>query len=290
MILDPLVAHAVCAALVLLDQGARALRIKLLTNAIGQPYTFRQGIVTNTVGDAACAVTPMRIGGEPARLGVMLHFGVPATASFIAVAFEVITMWPVTLACAAAVAILFAPGWLEHSAPALLAGLAGLWGWLLLAGVGSVVIWLVVRRSVHVAPRMTRRPWHRARVYWRRMPRGPLVASAFLSFVNLATRTAILPVLMMTLPEPPPLGPAILGSFALLYSQLVLPTPSGAGVVDLGLLAGAAGQVQEGEIELLVWWRFYTSAVGILLGGWAAVRTFGWEAVRRVVRRSTGRG
>jgi uncharacterized membrane protein YbhN (UPF0104 family) len=288
--LDPLVAHGICATLVALDQCARALRIKLLTNAIGHPYTLRQGVLTNTIGDAACAVTPMRIGGEPARLGAMLHFGVPATASFIAVAFEVITMWPVTLVAAAAVAILFAPGWLEHSAPVLFAGIGRLWGWLLLAAGVSVALWLVVRRSVHVAPRMTRRPWRRARVYWRRMPPGPLAASAILSFVNLATRTAILPVLMLALPEPPPLGPAILGSFALLYSQLVLPTPSGAGVVDLGLLAGAAGEVPAGEVELLVWWRFYTTGIGIILGGWAAVRTFGWEGIRRVARRSTGRG
>jgi len=71
----------------------------------------------------------------------------------------------------------------------------------------------------------------------------------------------------------------------LLYSQLFLPTPSGAGVVDLGLLAGAAGDVGPGEVELLVWWRFYTSVVGILLGGWAAVRVFGWAAVRHAFRR-----
>jgi len=284
MTLEPLVAHGICAALVALDQCARALRIRLLTRSIGYPYSLRQGFVTNALGDAACAVTPMRLGGEPARLGAMLHFGVPATATFIALAFEVITMWPVTIVCATVVAVLFAPGWIDHSAPALLEGLGRLWGWLLVAAAVSLVLWLVVRRSVHVAPRMTRRPWRRARVYWRRMPPGPLVASAFLSFINLATRTAILPVLMLSLPEPPPIGPAILGSFALLYSQLFLPTPSGAGVVDLGLLAGAAGEVEGGQVELLVWWRFYTSAIGIVLGAWAAVRTFGWGAVRTAVR------
>jgi len=284
MTLEPLVAHAICAALVVLDQGARALRIKWLTEAIGHPFRGRHALATNAIGDAACAVTPMRLGGEPARLGAMLHYEIPATASFIAVAFEVITMWPVIIAMAIGVAILFAPGWLEHSAPALLAGFGQLWGWFVAAGVVSLGIWMIVRRAVHVAPRVTQRPWRRARVYWRRMPPGPVVAAVILAFINLSARTAILPVLMMTLPEPPPLGPAILGSFALLYSQLILPTPSGAGVVDLGLLAGAAGHVQEGEVELLIWWRFYTSALGIILGGWAAVRTFGWEAVRKAVR------
>ena len=80
-------------------------------------------------------------------------------------------------------------------------------------------------------------------VYWRRMPRWPLVASLPLSFLNLATRVAILPVLAATLPQPPELGPMVLGSFALLYSQLILPTPSGAGAVELGFLGGAAGDL-----------------------------------------------
>ena len=84
MTLDPLPAHAICAALVILDQVARALRIKWLTEAIGHRFRGRHALVTNAIGDAACAVTPMRLGGEPARLGAMLRFGVPATASFIA--------------------------------------------------------------------------------------------------------------------------------------------------------------------------------------------------------------
>ena len=122
------------------------------------------------------------------------------------------------------------------------------------------------------------------------MPRGPLLVSAALGFVNLASRTAILPILMATLPVTPPLGPAILGSFALLYSQLALPTPAGAGIVDLGLLAGAAGNTGAGGLALLIWWRFYTTFIGVGLGGWLAIRTFGWGAVRGVVGRRSGPG
>ena len=109
-------------------------------------------------------------------------------------------------------------------------------------------------------------------VYWRRMPRWPLVASIPLSFLNLATRVAILPVLALTLPSPPALGPLAVGSFALLYSQLVLPTPSGAGAVELGFLGGAAGD-WAGEGWLLLAWRFYTNGIGVLLGVALAGRT-----------------
>jgi uncharacterized membrane protein YbhN (UPF0104 family) len=76
----------------------------------------------------------------------------------------------------------------------------------------------------------------------------------------------------------------ILGSFALLYSQLVLPTPSGAGAVELGFLGGAAGDLGDGEGWLLLAWRFYSNGVGVLLGVWLAVQIYGWPALRKLVR------
>ncbi|MBW8771680.1 MAG: flippase-like domain-containing protein [Gemmatimonadetes bacterium] len=278
-------AHLICGALVAVDLVARALRIRLLTGAIGHPMTFRDAVATNAIGELACAVTPMRLGGEPARLAGLLRAGVPATASFIAVAFEVVTMWPVIIVSALVLGILFAPGWLDATAPGLLRGLLANWGWLAIAGVVSLGIVLVVRRRVHIAPRVTRRPWRRAMVYWRRMPAAPVALAALFAFFNLASRTAILPVLLATLPDPPRFGPALLGSFALLYSQLLLPTPSGVGVVDLGLLAGAAGGVGDDGLGILAWWRFYTTIVGVVVGAWFAVRDFGWGALRNVLRR-----
>ena len=273
-------AHLICGTLVLLDQVARALRVRLLSGALGHPVSLTDAVITNTIGDAACALTPMRIAGEPVRLASLLRAGMPATASFLLIAFEVVTMWPVIIGCGVLVGIWFAPEWLRGTAPLVLAGLARTWGWVVAVGVVSLVAWLVARRWVNITPRLTRRPWQRARVYGRRMPVGALLGSAFLGFLNLASRTAILPVLLATLPEPPPLGPSILGSFALLYSQLALPTPAGAGAVDLGLLAGAAGDTGTSGLEMLIWWRFYTTFIGVLAGGWVAARVFGWDVLR----------
>ena len=277
-------AHALCVGLVVLDQAARALRIRALTGALGHPLRFGEALSTNAIGDAACAVTPMRLGGEPVRIASLLKFGVPATACFVAVGFEVITMWPVIILSAAGIGYWLAPGWIAHTAPLLLRGLARSWVWLALAVVGSLLLVLLVRRRVHLTARVARRPWRRLLVYGRRMPPGVVLLSAVTTFVNVASRTAILPILMATLPVPPPLGPAIVGSFALLFSQMALPTPSGAGVVDLGLLAGAAGSAGGAEVELLIWWRFYTTFVGVALGSWLAVRVFGWEVVRRAFK------
>jgi uncharacterized membrane protein YbhN (UPF0104 family) len=124
----------------------------------------------------------------------------------------------------------------------------------------------------------------RVLVYLRRMPRWPLVASLPLSVIPIAARIAILPVLALTLPSPPPLEPVIFGSFALLYSQMVLPTPSGAGVVELGFLGGAAGELGEGQGWILLAWRFYTNGLGVLLGVWLALSIYGWPVLRKVLR------
>src|SRR5674476_1399022 len=77
------------------------------------------------------------------------------------------------------------------------------------------------------------------------MPAWPLLASAPLTLLGLAARVAILPVLALTLPFPPPIGPLTFGSFALLYAQILVPTPSGAGVIDMGFVGGAVGNLGE---------------------------------------------
>jgi uncharacterized membrane protein YbhN (UPF0104 family) len=148
----------------------------------------------------------------------------------------------------------------------------------------SAVAVRYARRVAPPAKHQLRRPLRRVLVYWRRMPRWALVASVPLSFVNVAARVAILPVLTLTLPSPPPLGPAALGSFALLYSQLILPTPSGAGAVELGFLGGAAGDLGAGRGWLLLAWRGYSNGVGVLLGAGLALQLYGWPVLRRAVR------
>jgi uncharacterized membrane protein YbhN (UPF0104 family) len=62
---------------------------------------------------------------------------------------------------------------------------------------------------------------------------------------------------------------------------MVLPTPSGAGVVDLGFMGGAAGQLGSNG-SLLLAWRFYTTGLGVLLGVWFAAKIYGWPALRKL--------
>ncbi|HEX7337428.1 MAG TPA: lysylphosphatidylglycerol synthase domain-containing protein [Gemmatimonadales bacterium] len=278
-------AHLACLALVAADLLARAWRIQWIVRGLGHRMTVKDAFVLNAFGDAACALTPMRIGGEPARLAGMLRSGVPATAAFVGISFEVLAAWPVTIIAAGWLIWRYAPAWWLSAGPGLSAAAARAWPWVLLAGAVSVVAWVYARRVSSPVARQLRRPVRRILVYWRKMPAWPLVASAPLSLINLVTRVAILPVLALTLTSPPALGPMALGSFALLYSQLVLPTPSGAGPVELGFLGGAAGDLGGNQAWLLLAWRFYTSGIGVLLGVLLAASIYGWPALRKMVRR-----
>lgn len=281
MRLDPLTAHLICIGLVTADIVARSLRLKFFCDSIGSPLTVGEGIVVNAFGDAACSLTPARLGGEPARLAGILRYRISTEAAIVAISVEALLGWPMIILGGAFLVWRYAPEWWQTAEPGIARHAHGMWPWFVVVAVVSLLVWWLVRRWMRVsAPTRIQRSWQRMLVHWRRMPYWPIALSQPLSVVNVASRVAILPVLALTLPTPPPLGPLFLGSFALLYSQMVLPTPSGAGAVELGFLAGAAGSLGDEGTALLFWWRFYTSAIGVVLGLGLAARIYGWQAIR----------
>ena len=284
--ISPLEAHLICIALVAVDLLARAFRIVWLVRGLGIPVKLGEAITLNAFGDAACAVTPLRIGGEPARLAGMLRAGVPAAAAFVAISLEVLAAWPVIIAVMLPLAWWFAPEWWRTAIPALGTSIAAAWPWLVILALLCVAAWYAARRFTSLAPARLRRPFRRVRAYWRRMPVWPLVAGVPMTLLNLGSRIGILVTLAATLPEPSPLGVLVFGSFMLLYAQLVVPTPSGVGPVDFGFLGGAAGALGGQGAALLLAWRFYTSGVGLVLGGALALRIYGRPALVRALTRA----
>jgi len=282
--MSPVAAHAICLGLVVLDFLVRGWRIQWIMQGLGSRLPLRDAFVVNAFGDAANALTPLRMGGEPARVAGMLRSGVRVTAALVGITLEAVISRLVLIAVAAWLIWQYAPAWWVTAGPSLRAGASNAWPWIVLILVAGVLLWCYTQRAVSPATQRLRRPMRRVLVYLRRMPRWPLVASIPFSVIPIATRIAILPVLTLTLPSPPPLGPAIFGSFALLYSQMVLPTPSGAGVVELGFLGGAAGELGEGQGWILLAWRFYTNGLGLFLGVWLALSIYGWPVLRRVLR------
>ncbi len=285
-------AHLACIALLSLDLVARALRIQLLVRGLGRRLSFRHAVVVNAIGDAAAALTPLRFAGEPMRLAVMMRYAVPAAVAVVAIGIEVVTMWPVIIMFALWLGWRFAPAWLEQAAPQLAEGAEDALPWVIVVVMITAIAWVFARRFIPRLAMGARRPVLRGIAAAKRMPPLILIATVPLTLANLIGRVGVLVVLTRTLPDPPAAGLVAVGSFLLLYSQIYLPTPSGAGAVDLGLIGGAAGQLGAARHALLVTWRFYTTFVAIGLGVLFAVRLFGRDVWRKVFVRSrkTSRG
>jgi uncharacterized membrane protein YbhN (UPF0104 family) len=279
-----LLAHLTCFAMVVLDLVARVWRFQWILRGMRFKVPFMEVLALNTVGDAASAVTPLRLGGEPARLAALTHAKVPLSAGIVAAVVEVLVMWPLIIAVAGWLALVYAPSWWRAARPLLEDRLSGSWVWAAVAlAVIALIWWGAVRflpRSGGAVQRGTRRAW----AFYRRLPAWPLVASVPLTLVSLAARLAILPVLALTLADPPSMGPLIFASLILTYGQLALPTPSGAGLVEIGFMGGAAGDMGARYGSILFVWRFYTTILLVALGILLGVKQYGADAVAAIMR------
>lgn len=262
-------ATLLCAGLVVADHLARALRIQLLLAGETPVPSFLVSLACNAVGDAASLVTPLRIGGQPARVLVFRRFGVSPVRSVVALAAEAAVTYPVAALCGAAAFALFAPRWWST----IRAGWHGsgrVMAWVIVSVVAFalIVIALWRRRAVKPASSPPAAAWGAA---LRATPPRALALGALLSAVNVAARVAILPVLASTLRPAPGTGTSIVGSFVLTYGQLILPTPAGAGAVDYAFVAGAAGDLHGAAHALLIAWRALTVGLPVALGAVAFV-------------------
>lgn len=285
MTLTPLQAHVICLLLFVVDLGARALRIRAYVRGVGGDLGFWRALELNAWGDAGAGLTPMRFGGEISRLAGLLQAGVAPRLCFLAIGFEVVVAYPVVFLLGGWLFWRYAPDWWRHVAPQLQRQLAGGWPWLVAVIGITLLVWVAAWRWRRAALREPDRGLHRVRPVWRTLPWWPVAVGIPTSLVNVAGRTLMLPVLALTLPEHPPFGVLLVGSFVLLYSQLLLPTPAGAGAVDLAFLGGAAGDLGGGA-SLLLAWRFYSVGAGALLGVGLAVHRFGIRPLRDAVARA----
>ncbi len=285
--MSPLLAHVICALLFATDLLARACRIRWYLLAVGQRISLSQAFVLNAWGDAAAGLTPMRFGGEMAKFAGLIRAGVAPRRAVLVLGLEAAVTYPLVALFGAWLAWRFAPAWWEEARPAVEAAMAAGWPWVI--AVGAVVLlaglglWFAGRREPQlVEPGGVRDAF-------RHVPMWPLLAGGVISLFNVVARTLMLPVLAFSLPVHPSFGVMMVGSFVLLYSQLVLPTPAGAGAVELGFLGGMAGDLGAGQGAVLLAWRFYTVGAGALLGAILAVSIIGVGPVARAVGRFASR-
>jgi uncharacterized membrane protein YbhN (UPF0104 family) len=278
-----LAANLACLGLMLLDLAARTWRIQWLLLGTRCDISFVDALAMNAVGDAVAAATPNRIGGEPSRLGGMVLSGVPAAAGVVAIGVETLAMWPVNIAVGLGLALAYAPEWWRAAEPALAHTLHRSWPWVVAMLAAGGAAWWAVRRYAPALSHVMRRGTKRAWVYARRVPSWPVVMAVVTTFVSVAARVAILPVLALTLPHPPPLGPLSFASYALIFAQMLLPTPSGAGVVELGFLGGAVGNLGDEYKPLLLLWRLYSTFLPVVIGVGLGLWRYGPQAVEAIM-------
>jgi uncharacterized membrane protein YbhN (UPF0104 family) len=265
-VLNTATAHLICLGLFTADHLVRAWRIQIFARGLGTRTRFIDAFTLNAASDTTAALTPLKIGGEPVRFGGLINAGLNVSDTIALISVEAIIEWLVVIGIGCWIGVRWGGEWWRTQQRVLLPHLQHVLPWILLIIAVGVVIWFAMRKylpriTVHVGG--TLRDSLRLA---RRMPYWAIAAAIPLTIVRAVVRIAILPVVLALLPHPPALGTVIVGSFALLYGQNFAPTPSGAGVVELGFLDGAAGYVGPDASALLLMWRLYTTFLPIVCG------------------------
>lgn len=296
-------AHAAALGALLLEIGTRALKIQASALAVGMPIRFATSLRVCLGGDFAAAITPGRAGAEPARFLILGESGMPGAGRVVVLFLELfLEMCSLALVCGVLAGVFYGRG-------ASIEGLLALVGGYSVAVLGAGAIGLVLaRRNANGPPPQwaKRIGLHAGR--WRsvqrvlrqlrqsvgalRQAQVPYLLAAFAgSVVHVLCKVAALPLLVflsdrtLTLTMDS-LAPLVLWPLALFYGGVVVPAPGGGGFIEGAFAATLKSAIPAGIFAAsLIWWRFYTFYLYIIIGGVAA----GNAALRAIQKRSPGR-
>ena len=278
-------AHGVLLCVALSELLARGAKVWLSAIAMRIPMSYRLALRASAGGDFGAAITPNKSGAEPARYLIMTEDGMKP-AQILLVIYAELFLEMISLALVA-----FALFLIFRNAGSTLIGVVsavGLYA-LFVLGTGALGWYLSVRYgTTGPAPKWARRfKLHGAR--WkkvqhalatlrtaisgiRHMRVGMTVLALLASILHIGLRIAILPAIVYSLGGTHvPLAPLVLWPVALMWGSAVSPLPGGGGAVEVGFKA-ALGHAIPATVfgAALVWWRFYTFYLFILLGALAA--------------------
>ena len=287
MTITPLLAHLGCVGLLVIDVLARALRTRACLRGAGCALSLGRVVEVDLTAEAASALTPFRLAGEPVRIAGMVYAGAPLNATVVTSATEGAVNGLAILIVGLVLVFGFAPEWWHQVGPMLGERARSAAPLVALVVVAVILgIWFIRRRSREVLPGR----WHwRGRVrealrLWAGMPRVTPYYAVLLSVVSVSCRTLLLPLLAIAVPGHADFGVIWVGSFMMGYSQLLLPTPGGAGAVELAFLGGMAGDPGSSPAPLLIAWRSYSLGVATVIGTALALHRFGARPLLALVR------
>jgi hypothetical protein len=286
--------HLAAGGTALVEVLARAFKIMASARACGVPLRFRTALTTSLAGDFAAAITPARAGAEPARYLVLAEAGIAPAARVLVLFLELfLEMWSLVLVCGA---LAWAFAGAGSSARGLAALVGGYSGFVLAVGAAGVV--LARRHARGPAPAWVRRAGGHAG-HWRgvqRLMRGARTGVAALrharpgvmalalggSVVHVLGKVAALPVLVVAAGAATgvavpltreALAPLVLWPLALFYGGVVVPAPGGGGFIEGAFAATLRDAIPPTLFAAsLLWWRFYTFYLYLLVGAVAAGR------------------
>lgn len=276
----PLWAHGAALLMVLLEIATRSVKIHWSAAALRIPLRFSTSVRVCLGGDFAASITPARSGAEPARFLILAEAGVPAAPSLLILFAELILeTWSLVLICV----VLLIAFRNEGGALGVMSAMVGAYA-LIVIGAGFV--------AYRMAQSHTRGPppsWapkiglHAGR--WRSVQRalralrnnlaglrhariGPAFAAFIASLVHVGLRLAVLPIIALALDPNLPISSLIIWPLVLLYGGAVAPAPGGGGAVEFAFGAAFSHMMAPAILAgSLVWWRFYTFYLYVVLGG-----------------------
>ncbi len=298
MPLLPWRAHVAALAAVCIEATTRALKIQASAIAVGLPLRFGTAMRVCLGGDFAAAITPARSGAEPARFLVLAESGMPVAGRVLVLYLELfLEMCSLALVCTVL-------AWLFQGRGASVRGLLALVGGysMVVLGVGALGL-MIARRNAHGPPphwartlRVHAGGWRaiqrtvrqlRASMQALRHANRRILAAAFIgSVLHVLCKVAVLPLLVFLSDRSfslsmDSLAPLVLWPLALFYGGVVVPAPGGGGFIEGAFAVTLKSAIPAGIFAAaLVWWRFYTFYLYILVGGLAA-----GDAALRAIRK-----
>ena len=270
-------AHALAVLAFVVDLLARGARVACVARGLGLRVSLATSVRAQLAGDALGAVTPSRVGADPAKLTVLRSGGVGigaagalllaemASEAFMLLVLAVVVvavvpgMWWVAVGVGGYALVVSAAGlcamWLSR-ATGLASAPPRLWGWLRLSERRWSDLCRPARSFTEHARELVR------------LPAGAVAGALAAAVVHLSARLTILPALLI------PAGAVGLGfadlvlrPFFLLYATALLPPPGGGGGVELAFAATLSPALSGARLAAaLIWWRIYTFYLSALVG------------------------
>jgi uncharacterized membrane protein YbhN (UPF0104 family) len=282
----PLAAHALALAAVLAEILTRTVKIHWSGAALRIPLRFGTALRVCLGGDFGASITPSRTGAEPARFLVLAEAGVSAAGSLLILFTELfLEMTSLCLLCAI-LALVFGG---SDPVVSLMMYMIGGYAAIVLS-IGALGHFLA-HRNAHGPPP----DWARAVGLnpgrWRVVQRalrslrtsiaalkharvGPMAGAFLTSMLHVSLRLAVLPIIALAMDPTLPLAKLVLWPLVFLYGGAVAPAPGGGGAVEFGFKFAFSDVMTPSVLGgALVWWRFYTFYLYVVLGALAAGST-----------------